>query len=221
MEDPLHKQFIDSCVEILTIIFKEGIKSVSFEKDNPLHIKFIHSTSNLFSKIFKIPYHSVEEVHRLAGEIMPASLITTAIAVGLIGLEYYKIVQRESSLVPKFKRSYVVTSSDILTQNALKMLSLSTPEWVTIDLHKDLTVAILFKVLKEKFFTQVIRLYYHAPSSTQPVILLITDSGTISEIVKTKTRIIEFPDHMHYFMLEACYPVGASEDSLFIKYRFK
>jgi len=67
---------------------------VEFEKDDDsnFHIDFMAATANLRARNYSIAEADRFKIKMIAGKIIPAIATTTAMVVGAVGLEIYKVV---------------------------------------------------------------------------------------------------------------------------------
>ncbi|XP_068014108.1 ubiquitin-like modifier-activating enzyme 7 [Melanerpes formicivorus] len=68
------------------------MEPIYFEKDNDIHMDFITAASNLRAENYGIPPADWLMSKRIAGQIVPAIITTTAAVAGLACLEVYKLV---------------------------------------------------------------------------------------------------------------------------------
>ena len=68
---------------------------MSFEKDDPKnwHIEFVSAVANLRARNYNIKEVEKLKVKIIAGKIIPALATTTAMIVGVVGLEIIKYIQ--------------------------------------------------------------------------------------------------------------------------------
>lgn len=69
-------------------------RALVFEKDDLTngHVQYIASLANLRAENYDIPTIDYAEARRLSGSIIPAMVTTTASVVGLVGIEFYKVL---------------------------------------------------------------------------------------------------------------------------------
>lgn len=82
--------------EFLTQLSVWGVtpRALIFEKDDLTngHVQYIASLANLRAENYDIPTIDYNEARRLSGSIIPAMVTTTASVVGLVGIEFYKVL---------------------------------------------------------------------------------------------------------------------------------
>eukprot|EP00301_Raphidiophrys_heterophryoidea_P018867 c3861_g1_i1.p1 GENE.c3861_g1_i1~~c3861_g1_i1.p1 ORF type:complete len:1093 (+),score=347.74 c3861_g1_i1:56-3280(+) len=85
----------------------ERIRREEFEKDNDLnfHMDFISAVGNLRARSYQIGEVEKFRAKLIAGRIIPAIATTTALATGLVCLEFLKLVQNKN--LEAFRNSFV------------------------------------------------------------------------------------------------------------------
>jgi ubiquitin-activating enzyme E1 len=83
---------------------------VDFEKDDDTnhHIDFLTAVTNLRARNYKIKEGSRHKVKMIAGKIIPAIATSTALIVGVCGMEmlkYIQVLSRSSILTSRAKTS--------------------------------------------------------------------------------------------------------------------
>jgi len=80
------------------MIMKKGkkINVVSFEKDDDTnhHIDFITACANLRARNYKIEEGTRHKIKMIAGKIIPAIATSTALIVGVNGMEIFKTIAK-------------------------------------------------------------------------------------------------------------------------------
>ena len=75
-------------------IKKDGFHAADFEKDDDtnFHIDYIHGAASLRARNYRITECDQLKTKMIAGKIIPAIATTTAMIVGAVGMELYKVV---------------------------------------------------------------------------------------------------------------------------------
>ena len=142
-----------------------------FEKDDDtnFHIDFIHGAANLRARNYRITECDQLKTKLIAGKIIPAIATTTAMIVGAVGMELYKIVQGFDK-IEDYRNSFINLAiplfvfTEPIEANKQKDVEMDPimfgpvkaipPEWTIwdiIEIKGSKTVQELFDYLKETY----------------------------------------------------------------------
>ena len=137
------------------------VESQEFEKDDDsnFHMDFIAAAANLRARCY-----SIEEVDRLkakaiAGRIIPAIATATALATGLVCLEFYKQVGAQVKEIEGYRNSFinlalpVFIMSEPIPPAKVEFNGMKWSMWDRWRLHQDVTVQGLMDWFQEKGLT--------------------------------------------------------------------
>jgi ubiquitin-activating enzyme E1 len=142
-----------------------------FEKDDDknFHIDFIHGTANLRARNYRITECDQLKTKMIAGKIIPAIATTTAMIVGAVGIELFKVVQgfdkiedyRNSFInlaIPLFVFTEPIEASkqkdvemDPIMFGPIKAIPPNWTIWDTIEVRGSKTVQEFIDWLKEEY----------------------------------------------------------------------
>jgi ubiquitin-activating enzyme E1 len=152
-------------------INKDGFNPAVFEKDDDknFHIDYIHATSNLRARNYRIVECDQLKTKIIAGKIIPAIATTTAMIVGAVGMELFKIVQdfnkiedyRNSFInlaIPLFVFTEPIEASkakdcemDPIMFGPIKAIPQGWTIWDTIEVKGSRTVGEFFQWLRDEY----------------------------------------------------------------------
>eukprot|EP00127_Corallochytrium_limacisporum_P001014 Clim_evm13s34 gene=Clim_evmTU13s34 len=123
------------------------ITPLEFEKDDDtnFHMEFITSASNLRAANYRIDPADKTETKRIAGRIIPAIATTTAMVVGFVGLEMFKVIWGQQK-IESYKNGYcnlalpLFTSSEPMPAPKLKYYDTEWSLWDRFDLKGPMTL---------------------------------------------------------------------------------
>ncbi|KAL8559211.1 E1 ubiquitin-activating protein [Nucella lapillus] len=207
---------------------------VEFEKDDDtnFHMDFITAASNLRAENYGIPPADRHKSKLIAGRIIPAIATTTAMVVGLVGLEMIKLVQGHKK-VEYFKNGFtnlalpffafsepiLAPKSKYKSKDVVKEFTL----WDRFTVRGDMTLQQFIDYFKTKFDLEITML-------SQGVCLLYSNfmqsakqeerkNMLMSEVVKKVSK-KKIPPHVRALVLEICCNDKDGEDVEvpFVKY---
>lgn len=216
--------------EVETLGSGRKVNVVDFEKDDDtnFHMDFITAASNLRAENYNIPPADRHKSKLIAGRIIPAIATTTAMVVGLVGLELIKLVQGHTN-VERFKNGFA--------NLALPFFAFSEPILAPKSKYydKEFTLWDRFTVQGEMTLQQFLDYFQteHGLEITmlsQGVCLLYSNfmnpgkqeerkSLPLSEVVKKVSK-KKIPPHVRALVLEICCDDKDGEDVEvpFVKY---
>eukprot|EP00343_Euplotes_focardii_P012921 CAMPEP_0205833078 /NCGR_PEP_ID=MMETSP0206-20130828/48682_1 /ASSEMBLY_ACC=CAM_ASM_000279 /TAXON_ID=36767 /ORGANISM="Euplotes focardii, Strain TN1" /LENGTH=1012 /DNA_ID=CAMNT_0053139147 /DNA_START=84 /DNA_END=3122 /DNA_ORIENTATION=+ len=154
-----------------TTVSKAGFTAADFEKDDDtnFHIDFIHATANLRARNYRITECDQLKTKIIAGKIIPAIATTTAMIVGAVGMELYKVVQ-EFDKIEDYRNGFINLAipffvftepneaakakdcdMDPVMFMPIKAIPPNWTIWDTIEVQGPLTVQGFFDWLKETY----------------------------------------------------------------------
>lgn len=149
---------------------------IDFEKDDDknFHIDFIHATAQMRAENYQIPTCDQQNTKMIAGKIIPAIATTTAMVVGVVGIELYKIVQGFDKIedyrngffnlaIPLFvftEPSEAIQNKDVeydpIMCGPIKSVPTNWTIWDLIDINKgSMTIQELFDYLKVEYKVEI------------------------------------------------------------------
>jgi len=126
------------------LISEWNLNCQEFEKDDDKngHIMFITSTSNMRALNYDIIPENFYKTKKIAGKIIPAIATTTSLVAGLISLEIYKIVSRETK-IENYRNYFVnlalplITYSDPVSASVYEINNNKFTMWDNFDFTED------------------------------------------------------------------------------------
>ncbi|KAL3853736.1 hypothetical protein ACJMK2_017251 [Sinanodonta woodiana] len=190
------------------------LRPIEFEKDDDtnFHMDFIVSTSNLRAENYEIPPADRHKSKLIAGRIIPAIATTTAMVVGLVCIELYKIAQGHKK-IESYKNGF--------TNLALPFFAFSEPIaapknkyndkeftlWDRFEVQGELTLKEFMEYFKKNHDLEITMLsqgvsmlysFFMPPAKLKERMDLV-----MTEVVKKVSK-KKIPPHVKALVLEIC-----------------
>ena len=138
-----------------------SVEAQEFEKDDDsnFHMAFIAAAANLRARCYGIEEVDKLKAKAIAGRIIPAIATATALATGLVCLEFYKQVAAEVTEMESFRNSFinlalpVFIMSEPVPPAKVEFNGMKWSLWDRWRLHQDVTVQGLMDWFQEKGLT--------------------------------------------------------------------
>jgi len=136
------------------------LQEIEFEKDDDHHMRVITACSNLRATNYQIPTADLHKSRGIAGKIIPAIATTTALVVGAICIEMYKVIlnkpiEKLSSMTANIAFNQYVLSEPQppkITKSVLKGCENNFTPWDRIDINDpNITLSGLFQLLENEY----------------------------------------------------------------------
>jgi len=136
------------------------LQEIEFEKDDDNHMRVITACSNLRATNYQIPTADLHKSRGIAGKIIPAIATTTALVVGAICIELYKVmldkpIEKLACMTANIAFNQYVLSEPQppkVTKSVLKGVENKFTPWDRIDINDpDITLDGLFALLENEY----------------------------------------------------------------------
>lgn len=214
-----------------------SLNPIEFEKDDDsnFHMDFIVSCSNLRARNYRIKEENRLETKRIAGKIIPAIATTTALVSGLICLEMYKLLRRDTLSIESFKSSFVNLAIPFFsmaepvpanfTTIKIKGEDWSWSQWDFIDVDiGNVTLKEFIDHIRDRFGLQITMLSY---GSAMPYSEFGNRKKIAERVKMSMTQVIEdvtkerLEPNSNFMLFEACVMNDEMEDVEIPPIRFK
>lgn len=111
------KSILESCQNLEK---KPGFIPIYFDKNIDSHLNFVYAATNLRAAMYKIPAASRAKVKQMTGNIVPSTIIETAVVCGLATIELIKILQQLKDRTDYNNWSVNMSNGSVLPTNPSK-----------------------------------------------------------------------------------------------------
>ncbi|KAJ1292546.1 hypothetical protein BS78_02G399900 [Paspalum vaginatum] len=133
------------------------MKAIQFEKDDDtnFHMNLISGLANMRARNYSIPEVDKLKAKFIAGRIIPAIATSTAMAIGLVCLELYKVIAGEHA-IEDYRNTFanlalpLFSMAEPVPTKVMKHQDLSWTVWDRWSIKGDLTVAELLQWFSDK-----------------------------------------------------------------------
>jgi len=189
-----------------------------FEKDvdSNHHVDFVTATANLRGHCYSITPVARDKIKQIAGKIIPAIATSTCMITGLVGLELYKLIQKNKT-IEAFRNSYVNLAIPIFAfseplppekkenNEESRYEPAGYTAWDSIVINGDVTLQELIDHLEEKYKMTITSIaqgekfvysdMYPEHEQRKPI--------KLTDIYKTSNKFTEMPKHLNFLELVA------------------
>ncbi|XP_041348833.1 ubiquitin-like modifier-activating enzyme 1 [Gigantopelta aegis] len=190
------------------------VTPLQFEKDDDsnFHMDFIVAASNLRAENYDIAPADRHKSKLIAGRIIPAIATTTAMVVGLVGLELYKLVQGHKK-VELYKNGFANLAlpffafSEPLLAPKNKYYDTEFTLWDRFEVQGEMTLQQFLDYFQNKYNLEITMLsqgvcmlysFFMQPAKREERMNLVM-SQVVIKVSKKK-----LPSHVHALVLEIC-----------------
>lgn len=198
------------------------LNPLEFEKDDDtnFHMDFIVATSNLRAENYDIEPADRHKSKLIAGKIIPAIATTTSMVVGLVCLEFYKLVQGHTTL-EMFKNGFINLAlpffafSEPIAAPKHKFYDTEFTLWDRFEVDGELTLEQFLEYFKERhkleitMLSQNVSMLYAFFMGNDKLVSRLPKR--MSDVVKEVSR-KQIPSHVKALVFELCCNDESGED---------